>query len=131
MRVLGPLERAEVLALGREDPEAAGPGDVEVAALLDLDPVDRVLARGARHVEEHAAVRQAPAGLDPTCSGVKSGRATIAVRPFLMSLKLPGSPNEEMAEILGESVSSVKSRLHRARMALREVLTRRLGHRLS
>ena len=35
--------------------------------------------------------------------------------------------NEEVAEMLGESVSSVKSRLHRARMALREVLTRRLG----
>jgi RNA polymerase sigma factor (sigma-70 family) len=35
--------------------------------------------------------------------------------------------NEEVTEILGESVSSVKSRLHRARMALREILTRRLG----
>jgi RNA polymerase sigma-70 factor (ECF subfamily) len=32
--------------------------------------------------------------------------------------------NEETAEILGEPVSSVKSRLHRARMALREQLTR-------
>jgi RNA polymerase sigma-70 factor (ECF subfamily) len=31
--------------------------------------------------------------------------------------------NEETAEILGEAVSSVKSRLHRARMALREQLT--------
>jgi RNA polymerase sigma-70 factor (ECF subfamily) len=37
--------------------------------------------------------------------------------------------NEEVAAILGESVASVKSRLHRARMALREVLTRRLGVR--
>ena len=36
--------------------------------------------------------------------------------------------NEEVAGVLGESVSSVKSRLHRARMALREVLTRRLGY---
>jgi RNA polymerase sigma-70 factor, ECF subfamily len=35
--------------------------------------------------------------------------------------------NEEVAAILGESVSSVKSRLHRARMALREILTRRLS----
>ena len=35
--------------------------------------------------------------------------------------------NEETAQILGESVSSVKSRLHRARMALREQLTRHLA----
>ena len=32
--------------------------------------------------------------------------------------------NEETAEILGESVASIKSRAHRARMALRERLTR-------
>ena len=32
--------------------------------------------------------------------------------------------NEETAEILDDSVASVKSRLHRARMALREQVTR-------
>ncbi len=37
--------------------------------------------------------------------------------------------NEQTAEILGESVASVKSRLHRARMALRELLTRQWAER--
>lgn len=35
--------------------------------------------------------------------------------------------NEEAAEVLGASVASVKSRLHRARVALREQLTRALA----
>ena len=35
--------------------------------------------------------------------------------------------NEEVAEAIGTSVPSVRSRLHRARMALRERLTRHLG----
>ena len=35
--------------------------------------------------------------------------------------------NEEVAAILGEPLPTVKSRLHRARMALREVLTRHLA----
>jgi len=38
--------------------------------------------------------------------------------------------NEEIAQTVGESVASVKSRLHRARMALRELLTRYLGPRV-
>jgi RNA polymerase sigma-70 factor (ECF subfamily) len=42
---------------------------------------------------------------------------------------LEGVSNEEAAEMLGESVASVKSRLHRARMALREQLTRSLWRR--
>jgi len=35
--------------------------------------------------------------------------------------------NEEVAAAVGDSVPAVKTRLHRARMALREILTRRLG----
>ncbi len=38
--------------------------------------------------------------------------------------------NEEIAQTVGESVASVESRLHRARMALREQLTRHLGPRV-
>jgi RNA polymerase sigma-70 factor, ECF subfamily len=35
--------------------------------------------------------------------------------------------NDEVAAAVGDSVSAVKTRLHRARMALREILTRHLG----
>ena len=38
--------------------------------------------------------------------------------------------NEEVAEMLGETIASVKSKLHRARMALRERLTRHFGPEL-
>ena len=37
--------------------------------------------------------------------------------------------NAEIAETIGESIASVKSRIHRARMTLRELLTRYLGRR--
>jgi len=37
--------------------------------------------------------------------------------------------NEEVAAIVGDTVAAVKTRLHRARMALREQLTRQLGAR--
>ena len=45
-------------------------------------------------------------------------------RAVLILRDVEGASNEEAAEVLGESVASVKSRLHRARMALREQLTR-------
>lgn len=37
--------------------------------------------------------------------------------------------NEDVAQIVGDTVAAVKTRLHRARMALREQLTRQLGAR--
>jgi RNA polymerase sigma-70 factor, ECF subfamily len=48
-------------------------------------------------------------------------------RVVLLLRDMEGLSNEETAEILDESVASVKSRLHRARMALREQVTRSLA----
>jgi RNA polymerase sigma-70 factor (ECF subfamily) len=48
-------------------------------------------------------------------------------RALLVLRDVEGLSNEEAAAALGESVPSVKSRLHRARMALREQLTQALA----
>ena len=48
-------------------------------------------------------------------------------RAVLVLRDVEGLSNEEVAEALGESVPTVKSRLHRARMALREQLARHHG----
>jgi RNA polymerase sigma-70 factor (ECF subfamily) len=50
-------------------------------------------------------------------------------RAVLVLRDVEGLTNEEVAEAVGESVAAVKSRLHRARMVLREELTRHLGPR--
>jgi RNA polymerase sigma-70 factor (ECF subfamily) len=50
-------------------------------------------------------------------------------RAVLVLRDVEGLSNEETAVVVGESVASVKSRLHRARMALRERLTRHFGPR--
>lgn len=50
-------------------------------------------------------------------------------RAVLVLRDIEGLSTEEVAETLGESVASVKSRLHRARMALREQLTRHFAPR--
>ena len=44
-------------------------------------------------------------------------------RAVLVLRDIEGLCNEEVAEIVGDSVAAVKSRLHRARMVLREALT--------
>ncbi len=50
-------------------------------------------------------------------------------RAVLVLRDIEGLSNEEVAQVLGETIASVKSKLHRARMALRERLTRHLGPR--
>jgi RNA polymerase sigma-70 factor (ECF subfamily) len=52
------------------------------------------------------------------------GRLPEPYRAVLVLRDVEELSNEEAAEILGESVASIKSRVHRARMALREQLTR-------
>lgn len=68
---------------------------------------DALVSAGSRAVLERA--------LDTLPDGY---RAIVLLRD------VEGLSNEEAAGVLGESVGSVKSRLHRARMALREQMTR-------
>lgn len=48
-------------------------------------------------------------------------------RAVLLLRDVEGLSNEKVAGVVEESVATVKSRLHRARMALREQLTRSLA----
>jgi RNA polymerase sigma-70 factor (ECF subfamily) len=50
-------------------------------------------------------------------------------RAVLVLRDVEGLSNEEVAQMVGDSVPAIKSRLHRARMALREGLTRNLAGR--
>ena len=50
-------------------------------------------------------------------------------RTVVVLRDLEGLSSEQVAEVVGDSVPAVKSRLHRARMALREVLSRHLESR--
>jgi RNA polymerase sigma-70 factor, ECF subfamily len=55
------------------------------------------------------------------------GYLPLHYRAVLVLRDVEELSNEEVAEALGETLVSVKSRIHRARMALREHLTRRLS----
>ena len=65
------------------------------------------------------------AALEPA-AGEDVERLPDGYRAVVLLRDLEGLSNEEVAEVLGETVASVKSRLHRARMAPREQLTRAL-----
>jgi RNA polymerase sigma-70 factor (ECF subfamily) len=93
----------------REDGSRAG----DMTALMadwSQNPEAALLSR-----ETQALVQQAIVGLPDV------------YRTIVVLRDVEGLSNEEVAEIVGESVAAVKSRLHRARMALREELTRHLG----
>jgi len=78
-----------------------------------------VLADWSRRPDEELLSREARAVIDRTL-----GRLPAHYRAILVLRDIEGVSNEEAARLLGETVASVKSKLHRARMALREALTR-------
>lgn len=93
------------------------------------EPLD---APAAAHLESDAA--RAP---DAVAHAKEIGavlRAALAALPeqqreVIVLKDVHGLPVEEVAAVIGESVAATKSRLHRARMALRELLRGVLGER--
>ncbi len=76
----------------------------------------------ARGPEEDAAGRQLRAALDDAIAALEP-----AYREVLVLRDVEGLPAAEVAEIMGLSVEAVKSRLHRARVAVRERVAPLLG----
>jgi RNA polymerase sigma-70 factor (ECF subfamily) len=81
-----------------------------------------LLADWSRTPDEELLSRETRAVLDRALGGLPD-----AYRAVLVLRDVEGLSTEETAGALGESIGSVKSRLHRARMALREQLTRHLA----
>jgi RNA polymerase sigma-70 factor, ECF subfamily len=83
-----------------------------------------LVADWSQNPEAALLSRETQALLQRTIEGLPDPyRAVVLLRD------VEGLSNEEVAEIVGESVPAVKSRLHRARLAVREQLTRQLGPR--
>ena len=58
-------DRSQVFAFGRNDPQTAWTGDIQIAALVHLHAVERVFARRGRHIEEDLAIRRRAVGVGP------------------------------------------------------------------
>lgn len=84
----------------------------------------RLLADWSQTPDEELLTLETREALNRAIAGLPDG-----YRVVLLLRDMEGVSNEAAAAVLGESVASVKSRLHRARMALREQLTRALGPR--
>lgn len=101
----------EHLPTFREDGHRAGDRS-DLLTDWSSTPEERVLSGESRRILEKAI------------DGLPDHYRTVLVLRDVEELS-----NEEVASIVGDSLASVKSRLHRARMALREQLTRHLGRR--
>jgi RNA polymerase sigma-70 factor, ECF subfamily len=106
---------------------------VELEVLLE-DYLPRFLEDGHREGDRAFLCADWSQRSDEVAQGVETRailtqaleRLPDTYRAVVLLRDLEGLSNEEAAEVLAETVASVKSRLHRARMALREQLTRAL-----
>ena len=102
----------------------AAASDAIMGATTAVRAAGRVLARPSTSLAPRIVILgggfagvTAALELAKRCAGLLPYRAVVVLRD------IEELSNEETAQILNEPVSSVKSRLHRARMALREQLT--------
>jgi RNA polymerase sigma-70 factor, ECF subfamily len=103
--------RSKFAPEAEESLDAAGPGEEALQLPDPSRPADESLA--GRQVE--AALESAIAALDPM------------YREVLVLRDVEGLTAPEVAEVMGLSVEAVKSRLHRARVAVREAVAPVLG----
>ena len=78
-----------------------------------------LLADWSQRPDEALLSKEARGRLEAALARLPDDYRTIVILRDVEELS-----NEEAARVLGESIGSVKSRLHRARMALREQMTR-------
>ena len=91
---------------------------------LDTEPGQeaRAIADEARGPEESLAGRQIEAALEEAIGSLQP-----IYREVLVLRDVEGFTAPEVAEVLGITVEAVKSRLHRARMTVREAIAPKLG----
>jgi RNA polymerase sigma-70 factor (ECF subfamily) len=95
------------------------------------DPIDNVLDNGRNLLPSRPlALRPEQAAIDKESQGlIEAAIADLpdAFRDVYLLADVEELPNAEIASLLELSVPAVKSRLHRARLALRERLARHFG----
>jgi RNA polymerase sigma-70 factor (ECF subfamily) len=100
---------------GKFEPEQVESLDVESSEVRELPAAGRDPEEEAAGLQVQRALQNAIAALDPM------------YREVLVLRDAEGLPASEVAEVLGLSVEAVKSRLHRARVAVRARIAPLLG----
>jgi RNA polymerase sigma-70 factor (ECF subfamily) len=97
------------------------PAREESLEALDREHLDRLEAP-ARNPEQEAAGQEIRAALDDAIASLDPPQ-----REVLVLRDIEGLPAAEVGQVLGLNVAAVKSRLHRARLAVRQQLAPILG----